>query len=228
MVESQPRPAIMSRPMNIDRSGQRQLNTTSTRRSPMPSSPSYFGPHTQTVHEPNYRTPTLAYFLNTYVKPQKVSQLDAIHHDCSDCGRRMCDDIHRPVPDAAAPPTPPPLPPRNPGRIQCLPDRTRRQPNGPDAPTPCTPVDACPDRARCEVGVKITTPGCDHVLGSSCLAAWLTLGGTRCPVCGTVWFERVDGPVRTSVMREAWPWSEMKLPVGGGAGKRERDGESCV
>jgi hypothetical protein len=48
------------------------------------------------------------------------------------------------------------------------------------------------------------------------------MGKTACPVCKTTWFEKegVYGDIkrRASIMREAWPWRSVKLPVKGGKG----------
>lgn len=215
--------ATMRRPVIIQRSPKHHQRNVSAPRSPTPTAPRSFGPRAQTVHDLDHRPPTFTYFLNTHIKPAVASRLDIAHQECSGCHRRMCDEIHAPQPAPVCLPRPPPLPPRNTGRIQCIPDRlpTKRRPNGPGVPRPLLPANVCPDYAKCEVAVRISTPGCGHVLGSRCLAIWLAEGNEGCPVCRTVWFEK-DGVNEKdglegllSVMREAWPWRWVRLPVAG-------------
>lgn len=209
----------MTRAIQIHRRPERSVASTRPSRSPRPTHPRTFGPRARCVHDMIHQPPTFVYFLNTHVTPALASRLDIVRQECSGCMQRMCDTLHVPSPLPACPPAPP----QNTGRIQFILKRApaKRHFNGPSMPPP---LDPCPNDSMCEVAVKITKPGCGHVVGSRCLSFWLLKGHTRCPICRTEWFvkedvdERAGAEGRLSAMREAWQWRKTKLPVAGKKG----------
>ena len=63
-------------------------------------------------------------------------------------------------------------------------------------------------------------PGCEHVFGNVCLGKMIWHGRFKCPICGALWYDvYADGRQRVSVLKEAWPWRPVKLPVAGTKGK---------
>ncbi|KAF2034320.1 hypothetical protein EK21DRAFT_85369 [Setomelanomma holmii] len=171
---------------------------------PGPDRPRLYGPHTQSVYDVLFPTPSLVYFLNNRLERVTVRRLRPEHWTCTLCNKCMCDEMH-PVltPTLWRPPIPlpPSLPPRAPTTI-CT---QRRPPNRlsargqyvngpgmPSAPPPPIGEDVCPDRTNCELAIRVATEKCGHVFGSRCLLKVLASGQLKCPLCQTVWLKGLD------------------------------------
>jgi hypothetical protein len=149
--------------------------------------------------------PSLAFFLNNNLIPRSNYEGRL---KCSYCSRQTCGNIH-----LAMLPTPAPSPEQVIRPTQRIhkprkPNRSHKPHESHESHELALPSDddECPDRARCEVALQVTTPGCGHVFGSKCLSEKIcTIGKSCCPICHTQWYVNEDPWYRKSVMRESWP-----------------------
>lgn len=195
-----------------------------------PTIPRTFGPRPRIITDILFPTPSLAYFLANSLERVPIARLSPVHRRCIFCQARMCSEMHLPLPRTrpAAPapdddndndndeePENPPLPPSPSCPVPKHPRDTipRLCVNPAAIVLPPSPApDTCPDRSRCEIAVRVTMPGCGHVIGSRCLVGWLRLRNIKCPICQTLWFRSDD---RSWVLVEGWPRPGVMRVVGG-------------